>query len=80
MLCKKWKKLALSLNTSLKPEGSKSELKWRKIPFLHRISQKIANLFPKEKFKVPFYTPNIISKHLSHNKDSIENTRKSGVC
>jgi hypothetical protein len=78
LLKKKRKKQALNLNTSLS-DPSVSKRKWCKIPFHNSISFKIANKFPKDKFRVSFYTPMTLSKALCTNKDHIDSIQKSGV-
>ncbi|XP_046389294.1 uncharacterized protein LOC124158154 [Ischnura elegans] len=79
LLTKKRKKHAIGLSTSLLPADINNGRKWCKLPFFQKLSYKIGNLIPKDKYKVAFYTPHSLKKSLCKNKDTIEKTNLSGV-
>jgi hypothetical protein len=79
MLRKKQRKSAVKLHTTLLPYSNTTERKWCKIPFINSLSYRIANILPKDKFRVSFYAPFSLSKALCLNKDKFNSDKQCGV-
>jgi predicted GIY-YIG superfamily endonuclease len=79
LLRKKLVKSAIKSNTSLLPCSTTPNRKWCKIPFVNSVSYKIANILPKDQFRVSFYTPFSLAKALCLNKDSLDIGKQCGV-
>jgi hypothetical protein len=53
--------------------------KWKRLPYYGEISQKIANLFPRENIKIAFYNNLNLRTLLSNTKDKTESSDKCGI-
>jgi hypothetical protein len=71
------KKQALSMVSSLSP--IKTPKLWCKIPYLGKISHSVASYFPRDKYRVAYYTPSNLKSMLFNCKDRLPPEERSGT-
>jgi hypothetical protein len=77
ILNKARKKQALSMVSSLSPINTPKM--WCKIPFLGKISHSVTSCFPREKYRIAYYTPSTLKTILFNCKDRFPPEEKSGI-
>ena len=73
------KQKRLALNLIYTERGKDDDRKWRRIPYLGRISNRTEKLLPKDQVKAAFYNKNTLGKLLGSTKDKISAGEHSGV-